>query len=308
MPPRKTAADYEAEIRKLYPDVQLLKAYCEADPDDRETAKELEQKKDALRGYRDRWAERKEVIVYVDGREQLENTPDELGYPTTRTPQYDKKDWPWRSVGDYTAYVPGIGWYPVCRERKSLADLDATLRDKDHRKRLYDEYERFLADSRFTIFRFDLECTESELWDYLPPLPKTCDFCEVKRLKMEHGDYFCLRTGEMFPEKEPGADFKCYEGFVEKRRDPVNVKAMKTLRKRIIRQCLEKGMQITWRGSRENACLAYREGIVEYLALNYVKLLGLDKLSHDDEAFLKERLARLEAEIQATKATLVVTV
>ncbi|MEN6290678.1 MAG: hypothetical protein ABFD07_01505, partial [Methanobacterium sp.] len=61
---------------------------------------------------------------------------------------------------------------------------------------------------------------------------------------------------------------------------------------------------ITWRGSREEACKAYKEGIIEYLALNYVKLLKLDTLSHNDEAFLKERLARLEAEMLATKASL----
>ena len=36
---------YEAEIRKLFPEVQLLKAFVEANPEDLETAKELEKKK-----------------------------------------------------------------------------------------------------------------------------------------------------------------------------------------------------------------------------------------------------------------------
>ena len=265
------ASHYEAEIRKLYPEVQLLKAYCEADPEDKATAKELEEKKGTLRGYRDKWAERKQVLVYVDGREQLENTPEELGYPTQRTPQYDAKKWPYSSVGDYTAYIEGIGWYPVCRERKSLTDLDGTLRDKEHRKNLFEEYERFKVDPRFKnggIFRFDLECTPEELENYLPPMPKTCSFCAVKRVRMDSGDYLCLRSGHMFPSFEPAQDFKCHEGFEERKRDPVNIKAMKTLRKRIIRQCHEKGMQVIWRGSREEACKAYREGVIEYLSLN----------------------------------------
>lgn len=306
-----TSDYYEVEIRKLYPEVQILKAYCEANPEDVETAKELEEKKATLRYYRDKWAERKEVIVYVDGREQLPNTPEELGYPTERTPQYDPKTWPWYSVGDYVAYIPGIGWYPVCRERKSLADLDDTLRDKDHRKNLYEEYERFKADPRFKdggVFRFDLECTPEELEDFLPPMPKSCRFCAVKRVKMDSEDYFCPVSQHMFQEFEPGSDFKCHEGFVERKRDPVNVKAMKTLRKTIIRQCHEMGMQIVWRGSREAACAAYKPGVEEWLKLNYVKLLRLDVKPYDDLEHLKTKKAMLEAELSYVNEALGVEV
>jgi len=282
VPQKKTASEYEAEIRSLYPEVQVLKAYCEANPEDIETIKELEKKKSTLRSYRDKWAERKDVIVYVDGREQLENTPVELKYPTERTPPYDSKKWQWYSVGDYIAYIQGIGWYPVCRERKTINDLDGTLRDRDHRKNLYEEFGRFLADDRFTIFRFDLECTEEEFYNYLPPVPKTCKYCEVKRVKSDTGDYFCPKTFTLFPSKDPEKDFKCHDGFRERKRDPVNVQAMKTLRKTIIRQCCEMGMQIIWRGSREAAYKAYRPGVEEYLKLNYVKLLKLDMVPYND--------------------------
>lgn len=299
-----TADHYEAEIRKLYPEVQVLKAYVEGNPEDLETAKELEQEKETLRGYRDRWAERKEVIVYVANNEGLPNSSEELRYQTAKMPTYDAKKWPWRQVGDYIAYVPGIGWYPVCRERKTLADLDATLRDKDHRKNLYEEYERCLVDSRFTVFRFDLECTPEDLNDYLPPMPKTCKFCQVKRIKTDNGDYFCPKTFTIFPEKDPGSDFKCHEGFMEKKRDPVNVSAMKTLRKTIIRQCHEMGMQVVWRGSREAACEAYKPGVEEWLKLNYVRLLNLDVTACSDRAVLEARVAQLEAELQAARTSL----
>ena len=304
MPSKKSAEYYEAEIRKLYPEIKLLKAYCEANREDKSTLGELEQKKSNIRYFRDKWAERKQVIVYVDGREQLENTPEELGYPTQRTPQYDAKKWPWYSVGDYTAYIDGIGWYPVCRERKSLADLDNTLRDKDHRKNFFEEYERFKVDPRFKngIFRFDLECTPEELEDFLPPMPKTCKYCSVKRQKMDSGDYFCPKNFKIL-EYDPSSDFKCHEGFEERKRDAVNVSAMKTLRKTIIRQCLEIGMQVVWRGSRDEACKAYREGIVEYLKLNYVKFLKLDVEPYNDLRELDRKIAQCEAELEALKGS-----
>lgn len=304
----RPAEYYEQKIREIYPEIKLLEAYCQADPDDHSTAEELEQKKTTLRHYRDRWAERKQVLVYVDGREQLENNPTELGYPTQRTPQYDAKKWPWYSVGDYVAYIDGIGWYPVCRERKSLMDLDNTLRDKDHRKNLYEEFGRFLVDKRFTIFRFDLECTSEELEEYLPPMPKTCKFCVHKRVKLDSGDFFCPVSKHMFPEYSPGSGFKCHEGFTEKKRDPVNIQAMKSLRKTIIRQCQEMGMQVVWRGSREEACREYHAGIVEYLKLNYMKFLKLEEIPRDEDAFLKERLAQAEEVVRATKAALGVEV
>ncbi len=299
-----TYEHYEVEIRKLFPEVQLLKAFCESDPEDLETATELEKKKDTLRWYRDSWAKRIPVTVYVDGREQIPNTQEELRYPTERTPQYDKDDWPWYSVGDYIAYVQGIGWYPVCRERKSLNDLYGTLIDEDHRGNLYDEFVRFLTDKRFTIFRFDLECTEQEFFEYLPPRPKICKFCQVKRERMDSGDYFCNKIYKMFPSKDTDPDFRCHEGFVERPRDKVDLQRLQTLKETILRQCRELGMQIVWRGSREEACKKYRPGVEEWLKLNYVKLLKLDEPVYNDRLLLENRIAQLEAELHAARASL----
>lgn len=291
-----TSEHYEAEIRKLFPEVQLLKAFCEANPEDESTLKELEQKKSTLREYRNRWAERVPAIAYVDGREQLPNSSEESGYHTERTPQYDAKNWPYYSVGDYITYVPGVGWYPVCRERKSLNDLYGTLMDEDHRKNLYDEFFRFLIDKRFTIFRFDLECTEDEFFEYLPPRPKICKYCQVKRIRMDTEDDFCPKLVKIFPSTVIDPSFRCHEGFIERKRDSIELQRLHTLKETVLRQCRELGMQIVWEGSREEACAAYKPGVVEWLKLNYVSLLQLDKPLYSDREFLEDRKAALEAE------------
>lgn len=310
MPPKKsgrqplTSEHYEKEMRSLYPAVQLLKAYCEANPEDAETLKELEKKRGSLRWYRNCWAERSKVTVYVDGREQLPNSADELGYPTEQTPQYDKKKWPYYSVGDYVAHVQGVGWYPVCRERKSLNDLYGTLMDEDHRKNLYEEFGRFSGDKRFTIFRFDLECTEDEFYNYLPQWPKQCRFCEVKRIKTEDGDYWCPRSHELFPVRDNTPDFRCHTGFKERKRYTVDVQRIRSTQHKIIMQCQELGMQIIWRGSREAAYEAYRPGVEEWLKLNYVELLKLDEAPYNDRVAIENKIAECEVNLFALRASL----
>jgi hypothetical protein len=292
---------YEAEIRKLYPAVQLLRAYCEANPEDTATLKELEDKEGSLRYNKKMWASRKQIIVQVASNEGLENSAEELRCQTEPMKTYDEKKWPYKQVGDYVAYVPGIGWYPVCRERKTLEDLYGTLMDKEHRKNLFEEFDRFLVDNRFTIFRFDLECTEEEFYNYLPHWPKTCKFCDVKRQKMDSGEYFCPLTLQIL-ESYPGPDFKCHEGFCPRPRDRIELQRIRTSKRTYLRQCREKGFQIEWRGSREAACEAYREGVEEWLKLNYVKLLKLDV--RDDRAELLKKKAFIEAELAAVNGAL----
>jgi hypothetical protein len=307
MPP-KSASAYADEIKSLYPEVQLLKAYTEADPEDSSTLKELEKKKNTLRYYRDKWATNLDVIVYVANNEQLPNTPEELGYETQPMPTYHAKKWPWYQTGDYQAYIQGIGWYPVVRERKTLSDLDNTLRDKYHRKNFYEEFERFQVDSRFNIFRFDLECDPEQFYNSLPQWHKTCKFCEVKRLKMDSGDYYCPRSGHMFQSYSPGSDFKCREGFVERERAQADIQRIKTTRKTILRQCLGMGMQVVWRGSRVEAYKAYRPELEEWAKINYVKLLGLENKFYNDAEALRNRKAMLEVELEAINNSLKIVV
>ena len=135
---------YESEIRKLYPTIQLLKAYCEANPEDESTLKELEQKERSMSYLKKMWASRIPITAQVASNEGLENSADELRCQTEPMKQYDPKKWPYKQVGDYNAHIPSLGvWYPVCRERKTLEDLYGTLMDRDHRKNLYEEFERF---------------------------------------------------------------------------------------------------------------------------------------------------------------------
>lgn len=313
MPPKKsgrqplTADHYEAEIRALYPAVHLLKAYCEANPDDTESLKELETNKAKLRYNRDMWAHRKEAVVYVANNEGLPNSSEEIGYNTEPMKSYHAKKWPYKQFGDYIAYVPGIGWYPVVRERKTLSDLYGTLMDRDHRKNLYEELARFKADPRFKvkgIFRFDLECTEDDFYNYLPPWPKTCKFCEVKRIKTDSGDYWCQRSHNLFPSFENPPDFRCHAGYNERKRDPVDIKRIRSTQHKRIRQCHELGMQIIWRGSREAAYEAYRPGVEEWLKLKYVHLLKLDDAPYNDRVALENKIAECEVNLFALKASL----
>jgi hypothetical protein len=304
MPKTKTSAEYEAEIRKLYPEVQLLKNHCECNPDDKETLKELEKKKETLRWFRDKWAERTKIIVYVANNEQLPNSEDELRCDVLPMPQYHAKKWPHKQVGDYQAYIPILDtWYPVVRERKTINDLHGTLVDKDHRQNLFEEYERFVLDERFTIFRFDLECFEEEFYNYFPPTLKNCRYCTGKLVRNDFGDYHCTKSYKLFPPDNPDSEFKC-DQFTAKKRDPINEARIRSLKKKIIDQCFEMGMQIKWRGSRKAAYEAYRSNIETWMKLNYVRLLGLDLDPLRDIQKLRRDLAYHKSEVLAKESSI----
>ena len=57
-------------------------------------------------------------------------------------------------------------------------------------------------------------------------------------------------------------------------------------------------------GTRKNAIEMYKMLVRQWLIKNYVTVIGLDKKPFDDKEFLKNRLALLEVEIEATRSAL----
>ncbi|MFA6728988.1 MAG: hypothetical protein WCS17_12365 [Prevotella sp.] len=65
-----------------------------------------------------------------------------------------------------------------------------------------------------------------------------------------------------------------------------------------------RGVPVIFAGTRFNAIKIYKALIRQWLIKNYVSILGLDKLVYNDRAFLENRVAQLEAELHAARASL----
>ena len=143
---------YETEIRKLYPEVQPLKAFCEANPEDLETAKELEKKQATLKGYVKNLAKKYNPIIYVANNEGIpwksEDMPwSDTGRNVTVEPMPLKRKTKIKQVGDYVCYIPELGvYYPKVIDRKSWDDMNGTFVDEDNRARFFREVETFNTD------------------------------------------------------------------------------------------------------------------------------------------------------------------
>lgn len=291
-----TAEYYESEIRRKYK--EFLK-----DPTNKK-------KQDSLRDSVRMWAIRTNVEVLAASNEGngYQRTPEEIGYTVNPMPVYEPKKWNYHQVCDYLAVIQGVGWYQVGIERKTLEDLYGTLIDDDHRRRLNAEITRFYNDPRFCkhgIFRMDLECTEEEFYDYFPPYPKTCKFCSKQKMKLDSGDYWCPEAMYLYAKDEDFKNFHCpANSYEEKKRTQEDIDSINKKKATCIRRLRGRGVQIVWRGDRETANSEYKPDLQSWMIENYERLLGLGEYAYDDKAYVKRKIAFLEAALQSLYASL----
>ncbi|MEN6294220.1 MAG: hypothetical protein ABFD07_19685, partial [Methanobacterium sp.] len=227
-------------------------------------------------------------------------------YPVRPMPCYHAKKWPYKQFADYQACISGVGWYEVVIERKTLNDAYGTLVDDPHRENLYEEFDRFKNDPRFCkngIFRMDIECTEQQFMDYFPPFPKTCKFCNKQNVQLDTGDYWCPEARFLYSNDFDFRDFYCparaYEAI---KREPEDVAAINAKKETVLSRLLGKGIQVCWRGSRENATAAYKKDLQSWMIENYVRLLKLEE--RNDVMMLRRKKTYLEYELQVVNAAL----
>ena len=316
-PPRKgrqpyTYEHYEAEIRKLFPEVQLLKAFCESDPEDLETATELDKKQEALKRNVKNLAKKCNPIIYVANNEgipwKLEDMPwSDTGRNVTIEPMPLKRKSKIKQVGDYVCYIPELGvYYPKVIDRKSWDDMNGTFVDEDNRARFFREVETFNIDPRFkdipdAKLEVFAECSKYDFLVKLAPYPTQCKFCtKVKRIRVDDNlVYYCTENGEPSTVK-PESSCKSFDPY---KRSDGEIKALIKKKRTVIGQLKKAGVEVCWQGSRFEASHQYTVDIFEWIKGNYVTLLKLDSM-YSDRLFLENRIAQLEAELQAARASL----
>jgi hypothetical protein len=151
----KTASDYEAEIRIIYP------------PRNEIEEKQIKQKVGML-------ADRVTITI-LRARNEQDPWPDkELGWEVRD--MLLKEDTGLKQVGDYWAYysMPGhSGYVGVLVERKGgkygAEDLYSTLMNSENCARFYREIDRFYEDLRFSQMVIIAECSFEQFLLYKPP-------------------------------------------------------------------------------------------------------------------------------------------
>jgi len=310
---QKTFVDYEASIKKLYSEVQLLKAYCEANPEDLETLKELDKKQKTLKTMIKGLAKNCNPVIYVARNEGIpwksEDMPwSDTGRNVTIKPMPPKRDTKIKQSGDYLGYIPELDvYYPKVIDRKSWDDMNTTFVDEDNRARFFREVETFNTDPRFkdipdAKLEIYAECTKYDFLVKLAPYPKQCKFCtKVERIKTDDGlTYYCAR----FEEARPVTPESSCNSFDPYKRSDVEIKSLIKKKRTVLGQLKKAGVEVCWQGSRFEASHQYTVDIFEWVRGNYVKLLKLDEPIYCDRVFLENRIAQLEAELEAARASL----
>lgn len=303
---RKTADDYAAEIRKLYPEVQLLKAYCEANPEDEATVKKLEQKQNTLTGKVKNLAKRSNPIIYVAKNEGIpwkaEDMPwSDTGRNVTIEPMPLKKDTKIKQVGDYICYIPELDvYYSRVVDRKSWDDMNGTFVDEDNRDRFFKEIVTFNADPRFKDIKnakleIYAECSKYDFLAKLAPYPTQCKFCtKVERVQSDDSLVYYCTERDLIPVK-PDSSCKSFDSY---KRSDGEIKALIKKKRTVLGQLKDAGVEVCWQGSRFEASHQYTVDVFEWIKRNYVKLLKLDILPYNDRIFLEDRKAALDAELE----------
>lgn len=130
---KKTYSEYEIDIKKLYEEIQLIKAYCVSNPNEKETLEELEKKQSSLKKKVENWAKRCNPVVEYARNEGIpwkaEDMPwSDTGRNVTVQPMQLKKDTDIKQVGDYVCYIPEFDvYYPKVVDRKAWDEFPQSL-------------------------------------------------------------------------------------------------------------------------------------------------------------------------------------
>jgi hypothetical protein len=152
---RKTAADYAAEIKELWPATN-------------------EAEETVLNRKISSFVKLLDITIFRANNEQLPWSEDELWFPVRD--MLLKKDFHIQQVGDYQAYYSSpvcSGWVGVLVERKGgkkgCEDLYSTLINSENCSRFYREVERFREDVRFSQMVVIAECSFEQYLLFKPP-------------------------------------------------------------------------------------------------------------------------------------------
>ena len=313
MPPKKTIQQYKEEIRKLYPEVQVLKAYCEANPEDLSTVSELEQKRETLKRKVKNLVKRCNPIIYVAKNEGIpwksEDMPwSDTGRNVTTQDMPRKKDTKIKQVGDYICYIPELGvYYPKVVDRKSWDDMNSTFVDEENRYRFFKEIATFNADPRFEALpeaklEVSAECSKYDFLVKIPQYPVQCKFCiKVERVKSEEDFVYYCTDGEDSRAVNPESSCKSFDPY---KRSDGELRALIKKKRTILGQLKKAGVEVCWQGSRFEASHQYPVDIFEWIEGNYVSILKLDTQPYNDRKTIENKIAMHEAELLSLKGSL----
>lgn len=207
-----------------------------------------------------------DITIFQAQNEQTPWTPDELGYSIR--PMLLKENSGIQQVGDYQAYysMPGrAGWVGILAERKG------------GKKGCEDLYSTLMNSENCARFYREIDRFQED--------PRFTQMVVIAECSFEQ--YLLYQPP-----------------FVGKTRNTHHIGASVEARRGKIASLYARGVPVIFAGTRKNAIEVYKALIRQWLIKNYVSVLGLDKLVYDDAKYLSEKLARLEAEMQATRAAL----
>jgi hypothetical protein len=207
-----------------------------------------------------------DITIFTAQNEQKPWTPEELGYQVR--PMLLKEDCGVQQVGDYQAYYsgPGIaGWVGLLVERKG------------GEKGCEDLYSTLMNSENCARFYREIGRYNED--------PRFSQMVVIAEC-----------TFEQFLLYRPP--------FIGKKRNTKHIGASVAARRGKIASLHARGVPVVFCGTRKNAIEMYKVLVRQWLIKNYVTVLGLGKKPFDDEEFLKNRLARLEVEMEATRSAL----
>lgn len=322
MPPKKTIKTYEADIRTLHRKIKKLEAGALKYPNNQKLKLKLDAKQETQKRKVKRWAENCNPVVQVANNEGIPWKSEDMPWGDTgrfleTRPMLLKKDNKVngihvKQVGDYVCFIQGANtWYPKVVDRKSWEDMNNTFVDEENRSRFFREIATFNQDPRFKDIpdkKLDIyaECSKYDFLAKIPPYPVQCKFClKVKRIRSDDNlVYYCTERGTGHTVK-PDSSCRSFDPY---KRSDGELKALIKKKRTILGQLKKAGVEVCWQGSRFEAAHQYPIDILEWVKGNYIAILGLDDQPYHDKAFLKNRLAALEADMKQTKAALGVTV
>jgi len=173
---RKTAADYETDIRSLHKELPNVA-----------TEKKIAHRVKKL-------MERSSIRVQVANNETHPWTSDMLGFATE--PMQTKKTTGINQVGDYHGVVAttnGDRYIDIVIERKEISDLYGTLVPEDNRARFYREIDRFRIDKRFNSMAILVEGSFTDFILYQP---------EFNAGEFDYGRRFDVKKNSTINEKK----------------------------------------------------------------------------------------------------------
>ena len=207
-----------------------------------------------------------DITIFQAQNEQLPWSEEDLGY--TVRPMLLKSKCGDDQVGDYQAYYSSpvcSGWVGILVERKG------------GKKGCEDLYSTLINSENCSRFYREIDrFQEDERFTQMVIIAE----CSFEQFLLYRPPFI----GKTFNKDHLGASVAARRGKIA--------------------SLYARGVPVIFAGTRYNAIEVYKALIRQWLIKNYVSILGLDVEPYNDRAFLETRIAQLEAELQAARASL----